>query len=111
MENGNTYNFRIGTDKGGYTAYNRAGIQNPGDASADWGNWRNLSKFDSKITTEGVEFKVERQGANTLVLTVDGEVVDTYTMNGITAEDKIASIDIKHQGNKGKYVAIDYEVK
>lgn len=111
MENGNTYNFRIGTDKGGYTAYNRAGIKNPGDTSEDWSNWKNLSKFDSKITAEGVEFKVERQGANTLVLTVDGEVVDTYTMNGITAEDKIASIDIKHQGNKGKYVDISYEVK
>ena len=108
MENGNTYNFRIGTDKGGYTAYNRAGIQNPGDASADWSHWKNLSKLDSKITTEGVEFKVERQGANTLVLTVDGEVVDTYTMNGITADDKIASIDIKHQGNKGKYVETSF---
>ena len=108
MENGNTYNFRIGTDKGGYTAYNRAGIQNPGDTSADWSHWKNLSKLDSKITAEGVEFKVERQGANTLVLTVDGEVVDTYTMNGITAEDKIASVDVKHQGNKGKYVDISY---
>ena len=108
MENGNTYNFRIGTDKGGYTAYNRAGIQNPGDSSADWSHWKNLSKLDSKITTEGVEFKVERQGANTLVLTVDGEVVDTYTMNGITADDKIASIDIKHQGNKGKYVETSF---
>ena len=111
MENGNTYTFRIGTDKGGYTAYNRAGIQNPGDASADWSHWKNLSKFDSKITAEGVEFKVERQGANTLVITVDGEVVDTYTMNGITAEDKIASIDIKHQGNKGKYVEVPFEIK
>ena len=108
MENGNTYNFRIGTDKGGYTAYNRAGIQNPGDTSADWSHWKNLSKLDSKITAEGVEFKVERQGANTLILTVDGEVVDTYTMNGITAEDKIASVDVKHQGNKGKYVDIHY---
>ena len=108
MENGNVYLFRIGTDKGGYTAYNRSGIQNPGDANADWGNWKNLSKLDSKITTEGVEFKVERQGANTLVLTVDGEVVDTYTMNGITAEDKIASVGVKHQGNKGKYVDIPY---
>ena len=108
MENGNVYLFRIGTDRGGYTAYNRSGIQNPGDANADWGNWKNLSKLDSKITTEGVEFKVERQGANTLVLTVDGEVVDTYTMNGITAEDKIASVGVKHQGNKGKYVDIPY---
>ena len=108
MENGNVYLFRIGTDKGGYTAYNRSGIQNPGDASADWGNWKNLSKLDSKITAEGVEFKIERQGANTLVLTVDGEVVDTYTMNGITAEDKIASVGVKHQGNQGKYVDIPY---
>ena len=108
MENGNVYLFRIGTDKGGYTAYNRSGIQNPGDAKADWGNWKNLSKLDSKITAEGVEFKVERQGANTLVLTVDGEVVDTYTMNGITAEDKIASVGVKHQGNQGKYVDIPY---
>ena len=110
MENGNTYNFRIGTDKGGYTAYNRAGIQNPGDASADWSHWKNLSKLDSKITAEGVEFKVERQGANTLVITVDGEVVDTYTMSGITAEDKIASVDVKHQGNKGKYVNIVFSL-
>ena len=108
MENGNVYLFRIGTDKGGYTAYNRSGIQNPGDAGADWGNWKNLSKLDSKISAEGVEFKVERQGANTLVLTVDGEVVDTYTMNGITAEDKIASVGVKHQGNQGKYVDIPY---
>ena len=108
MENGNTYNFRIGTDKGGYTAYNRAGIQNSGDASADWGGWKNLSHLDSAVCGDGVDFKVERTAANVLTLSVNGEIVDTYTMNGITAEDKIASIDMKYQGNQGKYVDIPF---
>ena len=108
MENGNSYIFRIGTDKGGYTAYNRAGIQNSGDATADWGGWKNLSHLDSAVCGDGVDFKVERTDANILTLTVNGEVVDTYTMNGITAEDKIASIAVKHQGNQGKYVDIPF---
>ena len=108
MENGNSYIFRIGTDKGGYTAYNRAGIQNTGDATADWGGWKNLSHLDSAVCGDGVDFKVERTDANVLTLSVNGEIVDTYTMNGITAEDKIASIAVKHQGNKGKYVDIPY---
>ena len=110
MDNGNTYNFRIFADKGGYMAYNRAGIQNPGDASADWSHWKNLSSIDSKITTQGVPFKVERTAANVLTLTVDGQVVDTYTMNGITADNKIASISVKHQGNKGTVVTVPYEM-
>ena len=110
MDNGNTYNFRIFADKGGYMAYNRAGIQNAGDTSADWGSWKNLSSFDSKITTEGVNFKVERTAANVLTLSVDGQVVDTYTMNGITAGNKITSISVKHQGNQGIVVPVPYEM-
>ena len=110
MDNGYSYNFRIFTDKGGYTAYNHAGIQNPGDASADWGSWKNLSYLDSKITAEGVYFKVERTAGNVLTLSVDGKVIDTYTMKGITADNQIASISVKHQGNKGTMVQLPFEM-
>ena len=108
LDNGNSYSFRVYTDKGGYTAYSRAGFQNPGDASADWGNWRNLSSLDSKITNEGVDFKVERTAENVLTLSVDGAVVDTYTMNGVTADNKITSIGVKHQGNQGQRVDVPF---
>ena len=108
LDNGNNYSFRVYTDKGGYTAYSRAGIQNPGDASADWGKWKNLSTLDSKITADGVDFKVERTAANELTVSVDGQVVDTYTMNGITADIKIANVAVKHQGNQGKKVQVPF---
>ena len=108
MDNGRVFTFRVYTDKAGYTAYSRAGIQNTGDANADWSNWRNLSKLDAKITSTGVDFKVERADATTLKLYVDGELVDTYTMSGVTADTKIASIGIKHQGNQGVHVDMSF---
>ena len=110
MDNGRVFTFRVYTDPNGSYAYNRAGIQNAGDASADWGNWRNLSHLNDAISGEGVDFKVERTAGNILTLSVNGEVVDTYTMSGVTADNKVASVGIKHQGNKGEYVEIPFEL-
>ena len=111
MDNGRVFTFRVYTDKNGSYAYSRAGIQNDGDAKADWSNWRNLSHLNSVISGEGTNFKVERTAANVLTLSVNGEVVDTYTMTGVTGENNVKSIDVKHQGNKGQYVDIPFEVK
>jgi hypothetical protein len=108
MDNGRVFTFRVYTDPNGSYAYNRVGIQNEGDASPDWGNWRNLSHLNDAISGEGVDFKVERTAGNILTLSVNGEVVDTYTMSGVTADNKVASVGIKHQGNQGEYIDIPF---
>ena len=108
MDNGRAFNFRVYTDPNGSYAYNRAGIQNAGDASADWGNWKNLSALNDLISGEGADFKVERTGGNVLTLSVNGEVLDTYTMAGVTAANKVANIAIKHQGNAGEMIQLPF---
>ena len=72
MDNGRVFSFRVFADKNGSYAYNRAGIQNEGDASADWSHWTGLSNLNNVISGEGANFKVERTDGNTLVLSING---------------------------------------
>jgi hypothetical protein len=106
MDNGKTYAFRIYNDKGTY-AYSRSGAS--GSVSG-WDHWKNIHNLADVINGEGVEFKLERTGANTLTLSVNGAVVDTYTMEGVTADNKVVSLDIAHYGNKGQHIEIPFEL-
>lgn len=45
----------------------------------------------SKLQGSGAEFKLERTSANVITVTLDGKVLDTYTMDGVTA-DKVVSV-------------------
>ena len=60
---------------------------------------------------DGAEFKLTRTGANKLQVTLDGVVLDTYTMDGVTAANKVTSFGIYHYGNKGENVEIPFVLK
>ena len=104
MDNGNSYAFRVINDKGTY-AYDRYGS---GGSLTGWGSWKNLSSLADRFNGDGVAFKLERTGDNVLTLSVDGTVMETYTMAGITAGNKVASVSIQHNGNQGEVVAIPF---
>jgi hypothetical protein len=107
MDNGKTYAFRIYNDKGTY-AYSRSGASG---SVAGWGNWKKLDDAAvAAITGEGVAFKLVRTGANTLTLYINGVVVDTYTMEGVTDSNKVVSLDIAHYGNKGQKIEIPFTI-
>ena len=114
MDNGNIYSFRIinkKIDGAPQYQYSRFG----GDGKAGWGG---KCVLDDKvpgatdlINGDGIEFKVTRTGDNTLALTLNGVVLDTYTMDGITADNKVSAVLVYHYGNKGENVEIPFELK
>jgi hypothetical protein len=105
---GKTYAFRIYNDKGTY-AYSRSGASG---SVTGWGSWKRLDDAAvAAIGGDGVDFKLERTGANTLTISVNGVVVDTYTIDGVTEADKVTAVGIAHYGNKGARVEIPFEVK
>ncbi|MBR6644834.1 MAG: hypothetical protein IKL21_03620 [Clostridia bacterium] len=53
----------------------------------------------SKLQGSGAEFKLERTSANVITVTLDGKVLDTYTMDGVTADNKVVSVGFKQYGN------------
>ena len=108
MDNGKTYAFRIYNDKGTY-AYSRSGASG---SVAGWGNWKKLDDAAvAALTGDGVEFKLKRTAGNALTLYINGVVMDTYTMEGVTSANKVVSLDINHYGNKGQYIEIPFELK
>jgi hypothetical protein len=77
-----------------------------------WGGWCLLESkvpgITEKLQGDGAEFKLTRTGANTLQVTLDGVVLDTYTMDGVTSANKVTSVGIYHYGNKGQVVQIPF---
>ena len=114
MDNGNIYSFRIinkKIDGAPQYQYSRFG----GDGKAGWGG---KCVLDDKvpgatdlINGDGIEFKVTRTGDNTLALTLNGVVLDTYTMDGITADNKVSAVLVYHYGNKGENVEIPFSLQ
>ena len=112
MDNGKSYGFRIinerengnGDPRYIYTRFGASGCV------TGWGGWCLLEAkapgITEKIQGDGAEFKLTRTGANTLQITLDGVVLDTYTMDGVTAANKVTSVGIYHYGNKGQTVQI-----
>lgn len=115
MDNGNVYAFRIlnkqQSDGTALYEYTRFGS---GGSVTGWGGWTQVQTKDAAATDllngDGAVFKLERTGANVLTLTINGSVLDTYTMDGITAANKVVSVGMMHQGNQGKYAEIPFEV-
>ena len=114
MDNGNIYSFRIinkKIDGAPQYQYSRFG----GDGKAGWGG---KCVLDDKvpgatdlINGDGIEFKVTRTGDNTLTLTLNGVVIDTYTMDGITADNKVSAVLVYHYGNRGENVEVPFTVQ
>ena len=102
MDNGKVYAFRVINDKGTY-AYDRYGS---GGSLTGWGNWKNLSSLSAAFNGEGVDFKLERTGANKLTMSVNGTVMETYTMDGVTAANKVVSVSVQHNGNPGPKITL-----
>ena len=104
LSNGKNYAFRIFNDKGTYACdyYGAAG------SATGWGGWQNIHSYASQINGEGVDFKLERTNANTLKISVNGTVIISYTMNGVTENDKVVSVGLCHYGNKGEKIELPF---
>ena len=109
---GKFYAFRIFAENGKY-CYGRYGATE-GKATTgmegDWSHWKDLSNLADDINGDGVVFKITRTGADQLTITINGEVVDTYTIAGATADTKVESVGMTHYGNKGQKVQIPFEL-
>ena len=107
MDNGKAYGFRIVNDNGTY-AYQRYGGSN---SLSGWGGWKKLDNAAvALLGGEGVPFKLERTGGNQLTLSVNGVVMETYTMEGVAESNTVSSVSVQHTGNKGKIVTIPFEL-
>ena len=104
LDNGNYYAFRIinqKTSSGEHRyEYTRFGTDN---SVTGWGGWcvaeQKAPGVTSKLQGSGAEFKLERTSANVITVTLDGKVLDTYTMDGVTADNKVVSVGFKQYGN------------
>lgn len=106
MDNGKHYVFRIINDESVRYGYSRYG------ANDSASGWSDLTWLDEEATDlingDGAKFKVERTAANTLTLTLNGTILDTYTMEGVTADHKVVSVGFKQCGNpKGSASAVE----
>ena len=109
MDNGKIYSFRIfnkmkddGTPR---YEYNRFGA---GGSVTGWGGWKDLTAYNDIISGEGALFKLERTGGNTLTISINDVVLDTYTMDGVTADNKVVSMGMSHQGNRGLQIQMPF---
>ena len=109
LSNGKHYAFRLYNDKGTY-AVSCAGTSG---SVTGWGNWKNVEKLlgysiNDAMAGDGVKFKVERTAVDTLTISVNGVVMFTYKMDGVTAEDKVTAVGFQHNRNAGEYVDIPF---
>lgn len=104
MSNGTEYSFRIIKENDKYFC------QRFGIGGNDWAKKELELAAVQALLGEGANFKIERTTANTLTLSVNGTVYDTYTMAGVTAEHTVEKIVMGHYGNKGAKVALPFEL-
>lgn len=114
MDNGKSYAFRIFNDESVRYAYSRYGAD--GSVSG-WDAHTWLDEKDSSVTNLinniGAKFKVERTNENTLTVTLNGKVLDTYAMEGVTAANKVVSVGFRQYGNPASdayQVEIPFEI-
>ena len=116
LDNGKSYGFRIINERDNANGniryvYTRYGA---GGCVTGWSGWclpeEKVPGVTAKLQGDGAEFKVTRINANTLQITLDGVVLDTYTMEGVTASNQVTNVGMYHYGNKGQTVHIPLEV-
>ena len=101
LDNGKSHAFRVYNDKGEYA------IQ---EFDGSWGYWTRLdAEAATALNADGVDFKLEREGS-VLKLSVNGKVYITYTMAGVTADNKVTAVGLRHYGNIDKQIDIPFEL-
>ena len=114
LDNGKYYAFSVWNDSTKEYAYNHYGGNVAGVASVTgWGgNWRRISEQNAEaaaaINGDGAVFKLERTDGNHFQITINGTVLETYTIPDVTAANKVVSVGFQHFGNKGQRVDIPY---
>ena len=100
LDNGKFYAFQIANDQSARYSYSRYGAEGSASGSNGkvWVDQKDAAATDL-INGTGAEFKLERTAANTLTVTLNGTVMDTYTMEGVTADNKVVSVGFKQCGN------------
>jgi ABC-type Mn2+/Zn2+ transport system ATPase subunit len=113
LDNGKIYAFSIWIDTSMRYAYNHFGA---GGSVTGWGGaWCAIADKNPgaaiALNGTGAEFKLERIDGNHMQITLNGTVLETYTIEGVTETNKVVSVGISHYGNKDNVVEIPFEVK
>ena len=113
MDNGKCYAFSIWIDTSRRYAYNHFGS---GGSVTGWGGaWCEIKAKDpvayDLLNGEGADFKLERIDGNHFQLSINGTVLETYTISDVTDANKVVSIGVCYWGNKGEYVEIPFELE
>lgn len=113
LDNGKNYAFSIWIDTIKRYCYNHFG---GGSSATGWGGaWclvgdKNADAM-AALNGAGAKFKLERIDGNHMQITLNGTVLETYTIPDVTEANKVVSVGIQHNGNKGEYLEIPFEVK
>lgn len=116
MDNGKVYAFRVFNkqqiDGTARYEYNRFGA---GGSVTGWGGWtyvdtKNAAAAEA-LNGDGAEFKLERTGGNTMTVSINGTILDSYVLDGVTADNKVVSMGMSHQGNVGCRIEIPFAVE
>ena len=62
------------------------------------------------LYAEGAQFKLERITGDKVRISVNGTILETYTIEGVTEANKVVSMGVCHWGNKGEYVDLPITV-
>jgi hypothetical protein len=112
FDNGKNYAFRIYNCSAARYGYSRFGS---GGSSTGWGGFKWVDTVVPEVNTllhgDDGAFKLERTGANTLQLSLNGKVLETYTADGITESNKVVSAGFAQYGNRGYYVEIPFTLE
>lgn len=112
LDNGKIYAFSIWVNTDKIYAYNHFGA---GGSVTGWsGAWKNVAEVNAEaaaaLNGDGAQFKLERINGNKLRITINGSILETYTMDGVTEANKVVSMGMAHYGAKGEKIAIPYAV-
>ena len=105
LSNGKEYIFRIIRQNGKYYSQ-RFGIN-----GSDWTKQELDAAAIAAICGEGANFKLDRTAADTLTISVNGVVYDTYKIEGATEATKVTAVILGHYGNKGEKIQIPFVLK
>ena len=105
--NGKNYNFRV-TKSGGKYWCQRMGFAKKADGSADWTKIELDAEAVAAIKGTGAEFKLERTTADTLTLSVNGKVYDTFTLTGDAVNAPVSRASICSEKNTGLHITIPF---
>jgi hypothetical protein len=112
LDNGKVYAFSIWVNADKIYAYNHFGA---GGSVTGWsGAWKNVAEVNAEaaaaLNGDGAEFKLDRITGNKLRITINGSILETYTMEGVTDANKVVSMGVAHYGNTGVKVAMPYTI-